>query len=54
MPPKKKPAKKGKGDDEEEKMKNLGKILSNEIKTMQQRIGIFASIFFFTLRKEKS
>jgi len=40
MPPKKKPAKKGKGDDEEEKAKDLGKMLGNEIKTVQQRISI--------------
>ncbi len=42
MPPKKKKGKgkKGKkGDDEEEKTKEVGKILENEIKTMQQRIG---------------
>ena len=39
MAPKKKPTKKGKGDDEEEKEKNSGKILNNELKTIQQRIG---------------
>ena len=42
MPPKKRGPKKNKGkkgDDEEEKVKELGKILENEIKTIQQRIG---------------
>jgi hypothetical protein len=42
MAPKKKSGKgkgKGKGDEEEEKNAELGKILNNEIKTTQQRIG---------------
>ena len=38
MPPKKKGGK-GKGNDEEDKVKDTGKILNNELKTVLQRIG---------------
>lgn len=54
MPPKKKAPKKSKGkkgDDEEEKIKELGKILENEVKVVQQRIG---SIFPIILVLEEN
>ena len=48
MPPKRKAPKKSKGkkgDDEEEKLKELGKILENEVKVVQQRIGIHSFLY---------
>ena len=55
MPPKKKAGGKGKGkgDDEEEKMKELSKILTNEVKVVEQRIGIAYTMNSTRRRKEQ-